>query len=387
MKKLFLALLFTLLVVSCGKKIEDSDKTPPRPPINEPGVTKTDSTIDQEQKRRLLNAINANDLNLVNTELKKSVHIDYHFTNGETPLTMAIQKAKPQIITTIINKVLAPNLKNKMGVAPLHLLVKTNNFSNLKTIIRLKSIDIDIHDKDGNSPLALAVDYKNQNMAIKLLTYGADFNIKIQKGIRLNALPSEYNFKKFNNLIRLIESHPFVATENFILAIKTGNIYFTDYLLNKFPEYYNDIRLKNVLNDAIDIENKLYQTRMLARLLRRGANPNITNDPEPPLIYAVKKAQKNLLNILFSYGAKVNVYDQNNHSPLYYASKNLHYYMAKKIKEKLLSRNANISRDERKKILKQACRVAGSVNENGLYESNSTISTYDMKKMLGCYSL
>jgi len=224
-------------------------------------------------------------------------------------------------------------------------------------------------------------------MAIKLLTYGADFNIKIQKGIRLNALPSEYNFKKFNNLIRLIESHPFVATENFILAIKTGNIYFTDYLLNKFPEYYNDIRLKNVLNDAIDIENKLYQTRMLARLLRRGANPNITNDPEPPLIYAVKKAQKNLLNILFSYGAKVNVYDQNNHSPLYYASKNLHYYMAKKIKEKLLSRNANISRDERKKILKQACRVAGSVNENGLYESNSTISTYDMKKMLGCYSL
>ena len=104
LKKIIPFLIFVLLV-SCGKDIEDtkkSVKTDSGSPTSN-GSGSSNDTVDQNsitsaQKDLLIEALNSNDVSIVESRLRINSFVDFQFSNGETPLTLSLKNSRVSIV-------------------------------------------------------------------------------------------------------------------------------------------------------------------------------------------------------------------------------------------------------------------------------------------------
>lgn len=367
------------LLLNCGKNIEENENQ--KKTITNI-ISNTENQSDEEvlnneknlEIEALYNAIIADDLNLVSSAIHQNDSLDFLFNTGESPLTLAIKKAKNEIVSLIIEHTKDYNIKNQEGFTPIHLAVIKRNFLALNNLIKMNA-EINIPDKLKRYPLDYALSEGGERFAITLLTYGANFkNHEKIKNEYLIARFENLNFQKSIELINLISSHEKINDENLLKAISTGNTYFLNYLLLNYEKYREIIRQTNTLNTAIDIIDTQERNDMVDKLLSWGANPNL-EDQTPPLIYAVKKNYINVIESLIIYDTNITIVDFDQLNALDHAVKRLNYPAIELIIGSI-KRSFNVIPDEKKhiytKIFEEACHHIPSV-EHGL---NYTYTQY-----------
>lgn len=325
--KFIKALLFStnlslMLLVSCGKKIEDTKKPvgSVKPPIEDVLI----EDVDQEQRQNVLTAIKAHSLSMLQPLLDESPHIDYLFKNGETPLTMAIKTNATDLYSVIIRKVKNFNLMNKSKESALHLAVSTNHLF-LVNLLLSKNIDVNLRDKDGLTPLVLSLKKPSEFIAIKLITNGASIQEYNELGLSVKQIARSQRLRELLELLKFVDEHKDVSVYHLSSAIRMGNINIVDYLLNTFPEYKEIITKRNVLLTAIKIKDHRTRKYMLQKLLSRGANPNNAEGGVTPLILAVISKQYQSVEKLLAYGADTNIVDDTGLSAVDHARQNFYF--------------------------------------------------------------
>jgi|LULF01.1.fsa_nt_gb ankyrin repeat protein len=355
MNKLIKFAILLVLLTSCGKRIEEDHKANTSDTNSDtPGEVLNDQ---QKLKRsQLYDALYSNDTNLVETALIKFKEIHFRFkTNGETPLTMAIKSTKTEIINKVIEKTTNLNQTNLKGEFPIELAIEKENNFVLNALI-LKNVDLNIISSQKTSLLIQAIKKDNEDMAIKLITFGANtegsYNIAQQK-----------NFTKLTRLIELVQTHKEVQLSTLITAIETGNIYFISYLLNNFKQYKKLIDQENLLLMAIEYPE--FETRhlIIQTLLRHKININ-NQYKSTPLIKATKINDTVLIRKLLGNKANPTLKDEEDRSALYYAVENLNQKAVLVLKRAILEYSEIQEPDfDIDSLLRNSCKKLPALNE------------------------
>ena len=337
---------------------------------NKRGETPLWATLNSRNK-------NKND-DLVKFFVKQKVDLNIGY-GGHTPLTFAISKNDVELVKILLedkNNKADVNLKNSLGKIPLILACEKGNLDIIKLLINQK-VDVNCKNKDGETPLWLACKYKNNNLAKLLFDEKADINLKCGKTTLLTFACKKNNY----DFAKLLLQNNFVVnySDNYLWTILNSKIENKITLIDLLLENNVDVNrycwgetpltfavkennmnlLKSLIsskNNNIDInKTNLYNesalwlainngnTDMIRYLIDNGIDINYKNGvKDTPLIYAIKKNDKELFNILFENDKnKVDVDKQNIKSPLWWAIGNKNYDFI----ETLLKNKANVDKE------------------------------------------
>lgn len=325
-KSIFISLLGSLFLISCGSDIKDT-----APSDNNGSASGEESIISGEEvsaanKQKLYVALQSDDSNIVRSALREQAHIDYIFESGETPLTLAISQNRSEIVFLLINKAKNFNIKEASGETPLIKSIKRNNILVLDLLIR-KGVDLELADDNGVSPLYHALYRANEIIAVELLKNGAQLKDQGTKTIR--ELADDFNLRRVERILPLIENHSQPRDSELIRAIRSGNVDYVNYLLINFESYRMSIVERNVIIEAINLQNESTRISMVNALLDRGADPN-NMEGVPPLIAATEEQQVRTVELLLLY-ADPFIRDDFNETALHYAVRSNNYLIVQKI--------------------------------------------------------
>ncbi len=132
----------------------------------------------------LVNAIKNNLKKEVENLLKNGVDLNQYDTFGKTPLIYAIINSNFTLITTLIKYGANVNLPDKGNNFPLHYVFyyKNCDFYNIFKLLLDSGADPNVQNKQGETPLHLAIKYGCIKIAQILLKYGANPDIQNRDG-------------------------------------------------------------------------------------------------------------------------------------------------------------------------------------------------------------
>lgn len=299
--------LALILLFSCGKKAQDNPEE--KPLIDRPSAKR--EIIDENSKLHLRNAIIANDMVMLESALENIQNLNFHFVDGQTPLTKAIKFADNDVIMSLLKYEVDINLTAQDGSSPINLVIKKKNKKILYRLLEL-GVKLNAIDNSGMTPLVNTIFFYNETEAINLVKHGANVTgIDQRSGISIEELANLFGFLKLHKLIVNIKSHEKIDEKYMRKAISAGDTTFVDYLLLRHPEYVAIINEKNMLLDVlkvsvseIDSENAAIRWFMLNDMLAAGANGHNENG-QSPLHYTIENDMFNEMDRLLRYGAQI----------------------------------------------------------------------------------
>ncbi|XP_023319102.1 tankyrase-2-like [Trichogramma pretiosum] len=107
---------------------------------------------------------------------------------GDSPLHLALENYKTEVAKLLLRNGASLTLANKDGSTPLHLIFKIDADGGLTEMFfeicrdRRQTIQVDARDKEGNTPLYLALSYDRKKAVETLLRNGANPNLVNDKG-------------------------------------------------------------------------------------------------------------------------------------------------------------------------------------------------------------
>jgi len=379
MKLILILLIQCLLLISCGKEIKDSKKSKSTNSIT-PETTESQNFSD-ELKRDLLQAINSADTSLVDEVLSKVPHVDFVFSNGETPLTYAMKYSKVEIIFAVLKKVKHYDFLNDYSESPLWLSIKYNYNSIFYQIID-KNVDINIAVQ-GITLVELASFQNKEEIAIELIAGGANIEKILKKERFFAHIQNEINLRHLNALLESIMKKNKYSDDLVEDAIKTGDYNYLKYLYNEYLEAKDFIRNNDVLTMAMDVKNANVRIQTLRFLLQKNANPNFESF-SLPIINAILKKQIRTIRILIPYMADTFKEDQFNLAPLDYTIKTLSFDTTYEIYKGMQEQVKDDNREQFDKIKSRACEsLLRRDFLNDVYSDPYTIRK--INNLLNCY--
>lgn len=370
LKPIFFAII-SFGLMGCGKKIEKrareakvgfhNDKSNENPHHHSQS---TSSKQDIQKKDILLSAISSNSPKMVESALKESTHIDYHFSNGETPLTFALKLAKEEVISMIINKSQKINLPNKGGQPPLHLAIRFNKYLAFTKLIH-KGAKLDMKDSKRKLALSYSLTAGKERYFIYLLINGAHFNLKLDdKGPSLRKRLEDLKFSKSLSLMESINAHQVIHESFLIDSVQNCNINFINYLLMNFSFYREFIQENNILYHTITTEDLSDANKLTDLLLKWGANPNLT-EPVPPLITAIKLTRNYIVGALASFGGDLSLVDSEGLNLLDHTVKMLNLTVIEEIFVPIKNSLKRTSHKEKNKSIEMFANACQYLPEDG----------------------
>ncbi|CAB0035928.1 unnamed protein product [Trichogramma brassicae] len=122
-------------------------------------------------------------------EKNQFVRIDAQDKLGDSPLHLSLKHSNPKVAELLLRRGADPNLANKEGSTALHRIEKraVDDFM-MKFFIKInedtnRRLLVDAQDKNGDTPLHLAVRYSKKKSIESLLRYGADANLANEEGL------------------------------------------------------------------------------------------------------------------------------------------------------------------------------------------------------------
>ncbi|MBE9183725.1 ankyrin repeat domain-containing protein [Microcoleus sp. LEGE 07076] len=224
--------------------------------------------------------------------------------SGNTPLHLAVQEDRPEIVSFLIANGAKLNIENKSGDTPLHLAVQHNPYNpsdiprNRPEIVYSlikNGAKVNVKNNNGQTPLHIAVFNKRfprldnmQNIIERLLEYGAEINI--QDNNKTTPLDIAVDSTDRDAVALLISKHPDVNSE-----YKYG---------------------RTLLHIAVDFKLKDAAKQLIAK----GAFVNAKNNLlQTPLHLATTRGSLDIVELLIAKGAMVNVRNVKGQTPLYRA--------------------------------------------------------------------
>lgn len=230
------------------------------------------------------------------------------------------------------------NSKDKDGKTPLHLAVQSGNKDVIEFLLA-QGAEIDAKDNKENTPLHNALALRRAGIARFLLSKGADVKIKDKDGMPAIAYALMGGLKEL--LVPILDSGQDV-NEDFKdglriihLASLLGDKEIIEILLDRGA----DINVKSKENiTPLYAAIYLGHTDMAELLLSRGADKDFREDQtgRTYLHLAVIKGYGDMVELFGARGLDVNVRDNNRMTPLQYAAK----YGHKKIADLLIKHDA-----------------------------------------------
>lgn len=258
--------------------------------------------------QELYNGIKRIDLKQIKLCLKNGANVDSKYEIGNTPLILTVITLS-KIISKFyhasgikLNFISDPNYG--LFVSPLDEIIdeKTNvllkrGFKNIyeegkKIVKKLLKYNADINKQNdiGDNPLLLAIMLGNEKIAKYLIKKGANLNITNNDGY--NALD---------------------------LSLKNRHYKIAEILLKKGLKTVNNLSSYE-LNELLIQSSREGLVRLTKFLLKRGANPNYTdNHKYTPLMYASIENHIDIVELLLENEADINYLDNTGSNALIYA--------------------------------------------------------------------
>ncbi|KAL7302846.1 hypothetical protein TKK_0004078 [Trichogramma kaykai] len=254
------------------------------------------------------------------------VQVNVRDSLGNTPLQLAVENGFLKSSEILLRRGADPNSTNKEGSTPLHTICRrTNRDGLILEFFRTndenrQTVQVNVHDSLGNTPLHLALENGNLWVASILLKRGADVNSVNEEG----STPLHI-ICRMVDVDKLIESFFKVTIENRQTV-----------LVN-----VHDRKGNTPLHLAVESGNVMTSEI----LLERGADANSVNEEgSTPLHIICRKIQADhLLEKFFTTNARlgnlvqINARDKGQNTPLHLAI----LHSKKKASEMLLSRGAD----------------------------------------------
>lgn len=223
--------------------------------------------------------------------------------SGNTPLHLAVEDNRPQIVYFLIANGAKLNVENNEENTPLHLALQYNHIHPNFTHNRLEIVSflinngakLNVKNNNGQTPLHIAVLNKRfprldnmQNIERLLLEHSAEINI--QDNNKTTPLDIAVDLQLEDTVALLISKHPDVNSEH-----KYG---------------------RTLLHIAVDFKLKDVAKQLIAKGAFVHAKNNLL---QTPLHLATTRGSQDIVELLIAKGARVNVRNVKGQTPLYRA--------------------------------------------------------------------
>ena len=337
--------------------------------------------LSQDQSTALLEAVQHNHTNVVQTLLKRGAWPDAANLRCMRPLTVAANRhgdiaivqllldhgAKADIIASdkrapLLEAIVArqfaksmlllkhgadPHVSSRLGMNLLHVVAQKNAPSETIASLIKAGLPIESFDQYGRTPLQVAVESSSARAVSAFLQLGANPNAKCERGTNSGlptlflAIPPKSGMRRSKKILQTLLTHgvsidskgPKNQTPLFY-AISRGALEHARLLLQAGA----NIRARNseqesLLHAAFSISNP--STDLITWLVQNGADVNWVGGKrqETPLFYAISRSSNglnsyglkpenaNVVESLLSYGANANFRNLNGTTPLSIASR------------------------------------------------------------------
>ena len=362
-RPIMLALTALLLVSACGKKSkEDNNPIPTTPQLS-------NEDIITEATQRVIDAVNAGNYERLDQLLINGdkANLDVILPTGDTLLTQVLRTGNLTIARRLVEGGANINKKNRRGETPLMMASMKGLVDFMKTTLFPMKVDVDAQDNNGDTALHFAILNGQEVAANLLIDQGTEVRITNSAKKNSEVLAREMGMiNLLKRIINIIDSQRGRPDRNKVkAAVIEGNINFIDEVLALDPAIIVDYADLNLLFLAVrEIKEEFIASRMVDILLTRQANPNgFSGSRDIPLVEAVKKNRKLILNQLLDYKADTNLQDEAGLTAVIHAVKaNSPELVESLINKNALKRYREKVSGKNKKI--NACSVARDVRKD-----------------------
>jgi len=275
------------------------------------------------------------------------VDIDAKFSNGQTPILLAISNNQYDIVSLLLSRGANIRLTNSRGENPLIYICKYSHFHDIMELLLKYNANFNIRDSNGRTAVMYAINTSNLKKLRLLLSHNFISNNVILKLILFGKHKIGASRKQLKDII-LNEGNKYKVSltdkngENaLIYACKTRNENIIDIVLeyclvtcknvydrketfNTFEKYYkSNILLWAVINNYKQIVESLF---------KNGYNKNITDEfGNSLLMHSVINNKTEMIELLMKYDADICECNMDGLSPilksLKFSESNITYLM------------------------------------------------------------
>jgi len=275
------------------------------------------------------------------------VDIDVKFSNGQTPLLLAISNNNYDIVKLLLSKGASLRCSNNEGENPLLYICKYSHFHDIISLLLKNNANFNMRDKSGKTAVMYAINtsnlkklrlllnhrYISNDVVLRLIFRGkhkTNTSSKQIKEIILNeGTKYKVSLKDKNGENALIYACK-TRNENIIeivleyLLTKCKNVYERNETFKTFESYYNlNILLWAVINNYKQIVESLF---------KNGYKKNITDEfGNNLLMLSVINNKKEMIELLMKYNADICECNRDGISPiiksLKFTESNINYLM------------------------------------------------------------
>ncbi|UNU25030.1 ankyrin repeat domain-containing protein [Microcoleus vaginatus] len=225
---------------------------------------------------------------------------------GNTPLHLAIQDARPEIVSFLIANGAQLNVKNSYGATPLHIAV-SKNMQNINQLLLENGAEINIQDNNKTTPLDIAVDRQLEDTVALMISKHPDVNSEYKYGRTLLHIAVDFKLKDVAK--QLIAKGAFVNAKN------------------------------NLLQTPLHLATTRGSQDIVELLIAKGARVNVRNvKGQTPLYRAIALGHNDIAALLINNGTDVNNIDVSGTTPLHQAA----HYGTLEILKLLIAKGAKI---------------------------------------------
>ncbi|KAK6169526.1 hypothetical protein SNE40_020566 [Patella caerulea] len=261
----------------------------------------------------LCKAIKRRDYKTASLLIEHGIDVNTVDKNGDNPLALASGKGKLELVKLLISKDCDINHQNREGQTALHKAIEVSIFYT------------SIQDNDQQTPLSIAVGYRNMSITEVLLTAGADIDhCDESRQTPLMIAVKNHDTDIANVLLKagaVLKPRDELGRNAMYLAAFYNNPLVLDVLL----EYSNVRSEAESIVNATDMTGKTpfmvaaekgYKT-MVEKLLMAGCNINLQDHGgKTALMCAVDNDDVTVLSLLLQNGADYNICDNNGKTAL-----------------------------------------------------------------------
>ncbi len=305
---------------------------------------------DKPGNTPLHEAVRSGYINIVKLLLHAGANVNAEDFNENTPLHVSLSVEKnSDIAELLIDEGADVNSKNSFGNTPLHLTVSLQESKDMAEILIENGAFIDSRNKSGNTPLMLSVDKEHKDIALLLIRMGADIyavnidqktpvELALDKGpevIQWLITPANVN-KSDNSGNTILHLAILLSKESTVISqlLEIGAIADIRNMQGNTP-FHEAVTLRNSENSrtlmaagsSLFITNNSGESPLLLSFkngpeyVREVLTPQYINLTDAmnntPLFWAVNWSTPEMVQLLITLGAQVNIRNMNGSTPLH----------------------------------------------------------------------